>query len=752
MILQWEQPDGSLRKFRVLHVCQDLTSAEAGAGRQILMFDLTAFSESLKRKKHHGATPEKRTRRPFLITCQYEAAVAAMTDGRAAKVDNPPPGCVFHVPEVLTEEEREIQENSWKIISPLFEKNDIFDKAKRGELIALRAKEVGQDVAIVWRLIYRYLAFGMHKKAMTPNFRARGGKDVPRIHKEGTTKTGRKKKLSVHQGETRSAGRATSFDDLLKFKKAYARYYVKEELSWGGAYYKMLVEMYDVGREVGGRFKLHDGVDPDGLPSINQFKYHSRKQDPLARLKDRTSERRFALENRGQGGNHKSTHFGACSQYQLDSTATPFNLVSSLNPAVPLGLATLYVVTDTVVGTIEGASFTWLPPSWEAAAEALYVTFTDKGPWCAKYGVTLKEGEWDCSEIPAALLVDRQELLGNAAIAALGVNGLNIPTDVAPGGAGDMKGSVELKHRIVKDYILSQGMDGAEPRRGRDPGERHPKFVANVMIEELGKMIINAINHWNTKVPITSDMPAGAVEAGVRPYRNLLRRWYLENGQASPQTRTPNDLRMHLLPRAKATVERDGIWLKLPEYKTRIKYVCDRAFDEEWFARSHNFGQQTLTASYVKGVAETIWLHLPNGEHVQCVRDSEETLENRGFDEVMPFLDRLYTPTKAEAYSAFESKAGLAHQASAVKKNGRERLQLLKQSHGEKSDNQKQKRMAAGRAVEQSIERQDQHKSVQALFPTSVKSPANVIPIGRAGDDEDLDMLIQVRTEKLKKS
>ena len=143
---------------------------------------------------------------------------------------------------------------------------------------------------------------------------------------------------------------------------------------------------------------------------------------------------------------------------------------------------------------------------------------------------------------------------------------------------------------------------------GRERGERDPRLDATMTLDEFRRLMILFILEHNLG-SLPNDYPRDefqvAAEVEARPYKlweyGVLRR-------NRPYIIDRDRLRMHLLPRAQATISAKGI------HYGKMRYTCDRAVREQWFEAAriqHKTFQQTI--AFDPRWTDEIYL-LPGGE------------------------------------------------------------------------------------------------------------------------------------------
>ena len=82
------------------------------------------------------------------------------------------------------------------------------------------------------------------------------------------------------------------------------------------------------------------------------------------------------------------------------------------------------------------------------------------------------------------------------------------------------------------------------------------------------------------------------ISDGVQPFPNQLWNWGIHNRSGGLNERPPENVRIKLLPQAKASVTGQGI------YFNGFHYECDLAWQEQWFAQARIAGRWPVPIAY----------------------------------------------------------------------------------------------------------------------------------------------------------
>lgn len=192
---------------------------------------------------------------------------------------------------------------------------------------------------------------------------------------------------------------------------------------------------------------------------------------------------------------------GPCYRYQIDSSVRDIQCVLSYDRNQFIGKATFYIVSDVWSGAIIGIYITLDPPSYVAAAYALYIALTDKRELYKSLGLDLKHLTFNHRGIPFEIVADRAELLGpksNNIIKICGIRAIGNTVAYSP----IQKGNVEKLIDLVQDRVYSQFLGhGQVLRNDGERGAKDTQAEATVTLEELYRISLIIVNEYNTVRP-----------------------------------------------------------------------------------------------------------------------------------------------------------------------------------------------------------------------------------------------------------
>ncbi|BBH15059.1 Mu transposase C-terminal domain-containing protein [Chromobacterium haemolyticum] len=527
---------------------------------------------------------------------EYKALLADLSERRALLMDADP---FLPVGQERSEKQKAVRDKAWGLISPLVNKTPaIFDRSKRGPLVAAVVAEGLATHRTLYGYLRRYWQRGQTPNALLPDYIKSGGKGKSRI---GTgKKLGRPRKYGT------SSGRGLAEGDLSIFRIALQRNYLKNKrFTIHSTYQDMLKEFYftkvidpDTGQV------SHVDTSPDGLPTLRQFSYWLEKEGRQGIERKRRTPRVYDKDMRGLLGTSTAEVSGPGSRFQIDATIADVYLLSRCNRSRIIGRPVLYVVIDVFSRMIVGIYVGLEGPSWVGAMMALANTAGDKVAFCQQFNIEIGEADWPCHFLPGILLGDRGEIESRY-IESLINNFAVIVENTAPYRA-DWKGIVEQRFHLLpakfKAYTPGYIETDYAQRGGRDY-----RLDATLDIDQFTQVIIECVLYYNnshllerydrTRQMIQDDVPAIPIdlwEWGIANCNGALRRW--------PEDR----VRFCLLPVGTATVTTYGLKF-LGSY-----YSCAKAIEAHWFDIARQRGRWSVEISYDPRFKDEIYLHDPD--------------------------------------------------------------------------------------------------------------------------------------------
>lgn len=528
--------------------------------------------------------------------------------------------------EQFTEKQRQRRDQNWALIAPIVNAGEAaFIPHQRNQLIEGVVKQTGRSKRLIYDYLRRYWQAGQIKNGLMPRFEQRGLKADQEIKPEAA-KRGRPRDHGRHPGVNINA----VTKKLLE--KGYKRFYVNDPG-------KSLTEAYELTLMT--FFCLEETVDVDGvaqptmpakekLPTLEQFKYHCHyPRNRIEVLNSREGESRTSANYGPKLGSASLMAFGSGSWYLLDSTPADCLLVSSLNRNHILGKPTVYFAKDLFSMLITGFEASLEEASWLAEVLAIQNALTDKVAFCQKYGLTISPADWPCHYAPEFLLHDRGE--GESYHASNLVNSIGIQVSNTPPFRPDLKGPVELDFHLANHYAIHKLPGGGPPPQKR--GEKDHRGLPCLTPYEFRRAIISYILFYN-KSHILEDYPFDEfmIADEVKPIPLDLWNWGIANRSGHLRVVDPDVAYQNLLPRAQATLTRQGL-----EFKA-LRYFSQYAAEQQWYLKA---GKQTgqkrkkVTVAYDPRTTNSIFLCLQGQALEQCpLLERDQGYANREWIEV----------------------------------------------------------------------------------------------------------------------
>ncbi len=542
---------------------------------------------------------------PFEISMsEFEEAI----ENGEANINPSFPPTIFLNP---TEKQVKSAENNWKIIGDFVkDEPDCYDPKVRSRFIAAKSRELNIQRNQIQRILYRYWSGGMSLHALYPQFEKRGGFGKPRTD---TTLLGRPviyesnyKRLPIGEIE------------LKHIKEAISKHYTKHTKYSFRHAYKWMIDEYYRDPDTGLVMEVH--------PTETQFRYHA---EQFVDMKKRVGSVKYNKDMRGILGSSRSESMGPGDMYQIDATVADIYLVAHIDAHAVVGRPELYFVTDVFSRMIVGFYVCLESASWENARAALLNTFRNKVELCKEYGVDIKPGDWPCSGLPRALLVDNGELISKASNSI--ISGLGITVKNASAWRPDLKGIVESRFRLLNIDVKATLPGAVLPDFSERGGEDY-RLDATLNLTDFTKIIIHFILNHNRRIMDTHPQPLPDVLAAhVPPIPIELWNWGIVNRTGVLRTMNLEDMSVALSQTANALVMEKGI-----KFSNR-HFECSTALKQNWFATARIKRSWKIDIAYQPGDMQKIyWLKGPH-EYEVCVRTkgSIEQFPGETFEEII---------------------------------------------------------------------------------------------------------------------
>lgn len=478
----------------------------------------------------------------------------------------------------------EARDIAWEIIKDIVkEEPAIFEKIFRTKLIKAAQEKYKVSYPTIRKYLYKYWSRGKTIDALLPDYKNSGGKGKER--KAGKTKRGRPPIYGIE---------GINVDDATKriFRLAIEKYYLtSKQNSLTAAYKLMLKEFYAENIYYEGGVEKIILKDENSIPTFTQFKYWYQKEYNAPEiLKARKGEKRFNKDHRAVLNTSLSEVFGPGSRYQIDATVADVYLVSEVNRNWIIGRPVVYLVMDVFSRMAVGMYVGLEGPSWAGAMMALTNVVANKKAYCAEYDIEINEDDWPSQHLPEILLADKGEFEGYN-IERL-VRAFNLHVENAASYRADWKGIVEKQFDLIQKKVKPL-LPGYIDVDFQERGARDYRLDATLTLREFTQILIKQILQYNTKHYLKSYVrDRDLVAEDMQPIPLELWHWGIQNRTGKLRVFPEELIKLHLLPRAKATVNHKGIQFK------GISYSCDKAIKESWFENARMNGSWKVELAY----------------------------------------------------------------------------------------------------------------------------------------------------------
>ncbi|MBK9236728.1 MAG: hypothetical protein IPO19_12110 [Rhodoferax sp.] len=274
-------------------------------------------------------------------------------------------------------------------------------------------------------------------------------------------------------------------------------------------------------------------------------------------------------------------------------------LRSSVNRAWIVGRPIVYVIVDVWSTAVVGFYVCLTGPSWNTARVSLFNAVADPDLVGSLWGYepihTLSPAPTMCYQ----LMCDRGEYLSKAA----SVTGLKlIPClSYAPPYRPDLKGLVEVLHRIAKDAQFTFQPGAMDARRVEfDLRKSNPNECVLTVAEYVHYLHL-MFSDYNLRADRSRRVDAHMAAAGVFPSPAGLWRWGHAMGGGVRRSLSQSDLITSLLEADTARVGRSSVVFRGNDYQSKAVQ------EQEWTTYARNFGGEQIPINCYPGSVSRIW-------------------------------------------------------------------------------------------------------------------------------------------------
>ncbi|WP_236587568.1 Mu transposase C-terminal domain-containing protein [Tumebacillus amylolyticus] len=613
----------------------------------------------------------------------------------------------------------EKRNHAWNLISEMVtQEPDVYDRDRRGEMVKLLLEQHNTTKPTVYKNLRRYWQLGKTPNALLPNYHKSGGKGKEKS--AGEAKRGR----PPIYGEE-----GVNVDESTKktFRIALEKYYLTRKKNSLPAAYEMMVKEFfasDIYYENGIQRVLLN--DLNMIPTLRQFKYWYYKeykaQDTIIAREGRT---KFEKDHRAILGSSTFETYGPGSRFQIDATVVNVYLVSRYNPDWIIGRPIMYMVVDVYSRMVVGMYIGLEGPSWLGAMMALANAAFDKKSFCAQHGIPIEEEMWPCTYLPEILLADRGEIEG-VKVESL-MNAFHIHVENAAPYRGDMKGIVEQYFDTHQERV-KPFLPGYVEKDFGERGSQDYRLAAKLTIEQFTQIMIKQVLYHNNKHYLNEYIrDEDMIRDGVEPIPIEIWKWGIKNRSGKLRSYPEDQVRMHLLPRGKATVTFKGIQFE------QMRYSCDRALREGWFTNARAKGSWKVTVHYDPRNVSIIYLWDENSKTFEeChLLEYVERYENKSLDEVRYLLAKEKMMKHGHQSTQLQAKVDFMMDVESIVK------QAVKETNKRQTNTSSKAQRVKSIKEHRKVEREERRKEESFVQPTRAEKQADIIPFSSKQEEED---------------
>jgi putative transposase len=453
----------------------------------------------------------------------------------------------------------------------------------------------------LWRLL---CLGGFDAASLYPKYHECGAPGVSRPAEKGRQKVGAKSALERVGGIVEYPQRGMTSDDRSKILH-HARALMRPGLSQSRLYPLIINRVY-----VKSYVETAKGREPvtpvqGTYPTPRQVRHIVESGiTNLDRARLKTTEGHFQRNLRGLVGRSYDNVPGPGHSYAIDSTIGDIHLRSAICPAWPVGRPIVYIMVDIWSTAIVGFYACLKGPSWDTAKLALFSGCCNPGLLASLWGYEHFDVLTPAPTLPFYLLTDRGEYVSAAARETGDLMGFSL--SVNPAYRPDLKGLVEVFHRIAKDWqspFVPGAIDARRPELELRSGSKPSAMSLRNYVQYLQSVFSEYNLCADRRHRLTSEMMA----CGVQPTPAGLWRFGHEAGFGFQKFMPQDRLITGLLQKSDAVARRNGIFMANLQYESEI------ARTQKWTEQARDKGVLTQSAFHFPGSVSRFWWPDPVG-------------------------------------------------------------------------------------------------------------------------------------------
>jgi len=536
-----------------------------------------------------------------------------------------------------------IRDASWNMISPLLDEynnEEIFEKGLLSSWIIRRAQELKIGQNRIYNALHRFWIGGSHKNSLMPNTQV-CGKRKDGKPKEYSKKPGKKNAL-VKKGEIDKEGLILTEEDKKNLQAGW-RYFVKPYKTVREAYLLTSAIWWNDG------VKIVDGKEQPILlpshmrPTESQFRYRGPQGDC-----EKEAWRQLLLpgdyerNKRGLTGTTRDGIVGVGQVGFADATPSDQHLVSILDRLKLVGRENRLILQDGFCEVIAGFYAGFANPSGRIAMLTVLSGASSKQKQVERYGIEYKEEEWP-EIFFCKVHADNGEYRNELAKETM--KDLHSSLEYIPSGRADRNKS-ESGHKVLHRLVDHRNY-GSTHGRGKKRGEDDAGLHACWTHWEYNRELLRAIYYYNNKADASHLLTIEMKRDGVKPNRVAIYHWAVEQGYYVSQSHDIDLLRTKLLPKMKAVVRENGVFLlrndtgRKKVVIPRARYVSDYILEQGWLERARRNGNFEIDIYYHPKDISNIWYTDDSGLHELDNMTNDNIINIEGTLEDLVYLHDL---------------------------------------------------------------------------------------------------------------
>lgn len=230
--------------------------------------------------------------------------------------------------------------------------------------------------------------------------------------------------------------------------------------------------------------------------------------------RSRTTANHYEVNCRGLIGRSYNGAAGPGARFGIDATVGDIYLVSSVNSQWIVGRPIVYLVVDVWSTAVVGFHVCLEGPSWKTASVALFSTFAGYTEVSDAWGFKYDAGLYPEPGVCGHLVTDRGEVF--SALAHKAALSIGWTHSVMPSYRPDLKGWLEVLHRIIKDRVYSF-TPGAMNARRKEKELQGDKRESVLTLRQYAQIIAIEIERYNQNANRRKRLTSSMVAAGIRP-------------------------------------------------------------------------------------------------------------------------------------------------------------------------------------------------------------------------------------------